>query len=260
MNTTRKGKIGRLPRQIRHDLNSRIDNGLPAADLIQWINGLDEVKDVLSKEFESRPITEQNLSDWKQAGFADWQRQQEARDRLNRFVELSQDLDDSASEPEDISARLARLLAIELAAETQRLLEETTDPKERFRCICEAIGQLNALRKADQAAARAARESQTWEEEREQRELDAIEADHQLEVQKMKARATSHIWDQVTRSSLVEAFGGGEDAKLAAEQIIDVARIAREEDPLPPLPRKSRKPRNPQPNPDKSREIQANPT
>ena len=42
-------------------------------------NGLSPVKDTLEEHFDGRAITEQNLSEWKQRGFKDWQRDQETR-------------------------------------------------------------------------------------------------------------------------------------------------------------------------------------
>jgi hypothetical protein len=232
---TRTGKIARLPRQIRHDLNQRLQDNALGKDLVDWLNTLPETQQLLSAEFEGRPINEQNLSDWRQGGFRDWLRQQEARERLDRFVEFSDGLEDPDDE-QNISERLARILAAELAAETQQLLEDATDPKERFRFLCEALRQLHALRRSDRAAARTARENKAFELAAEDAELAAIEADHQASVRDMKHRATSHIWDSYYRLSLAKVFGDGPEAKAAAEQIIDLGRIFREEEPLPPMP------------------------
>jgi len=71
---SRNGKIARLPRLIRHQLNTRIEDAEPGPALLKWLNGLPEVQELLARDFESRPINEQNLSDWRQGGFRDWQR------------------------------------------------------------------------------------------------------------------------------------------------------------------------------------------
>jgi hypothetical protein len=236
---TRNGKIARLPHQIRHKLNTRLQNGDLGKDLVDWLNSLPETQKLLAAEFNSHFISEQNLSEWRQGGYPEWQRQQEVRDRLESFIDLSASLedDDDDGDKQSITDRLSRFLAIQLATETQLLLEQTTDPKERFRHICEAIRHLNALRKGDRAAAREAREVRDWKENIDQTEIAAINAEHEREMKDMKRRATSEIWDSLSRSALAQSFGGGPAAESAAEYIINIERAYRDEEPLP-----SRKP------------------
>jgi len=50
----RIGKIARLARKTRDELNVRLDNGESGVPLIKWLNGLPEVKQVLEAEFEER--------------------------------------------------------------------------------------------------------------------------------------------------------------------------------------------------------------
>ena len=87
---TRNGKIARLPREIRDELNQRLDDGAQGKDLVEWLNSLADVKEILSGEFGGEPISEQNLSRWKQGGFPDWQRQQERREAVSRLVEMKE--------------------------------------------------------------------------------------------------------------------------------------------------------------------------
>lgn len=75
---TRTGKIARLPRNIRDELNRRLDNGEPGVRLVEWLNSLPEVQQVIKDYFDDREITEKNLSDWKANGFLDWKGQQES--------------------------------------------------------------------------------------------------------------------------------------------------------------------------------------
>jgi len=230
---TRTGKIARLPRHIRHKLNTRLDNGEQGADLVEWLNHLPEVHNVLAAHFEARPISAQNLSEWKEGGFRDWQRQQDACERVRGLVDLSDELED-ATEQRSIPNRLAGVLAAELAAETSKLLEETTDPGERWRYLCDALRQLNDLRQGDHIAARAEMEMERWDIEREQRE----EQETKKEVQRLKDRATRPIWDALRRSTLVETFGGGETGEKAADYLIEVERIFSELDPSQDLVKK----------------------
>src|SRR5580704_14002274 len=78
MNVTRNGKIARLPKSVRDELNRRLTDGEPGNQLVAWLNDLPEVQKVVAAEFGGRAVREQNLSEWKQGGYQDWLRQQEA--------------------------------------------------------------------------------------------------------------------------------------------------------------------------------------
>lgn len=67
------GKIARLPRKIRDELNRRLDDGEAGVDLVVWLNQLPAVKKVLRERFGGRPINEVNLTEWKNGGYANWQ-------------------------------------------------------------------------------------------------------------------------------------------------------------------------------------------
>jgi hypothetical protein len=79
---SRNGKIGRLPRPVRDELNQRLLDGEPGRGLVQWLNELPEAKAALQREFGGRAVTEQNLSEWKQGGFRDWLAKAEADEWL----------------------------------------------------------------------------------------------------------------------------------------------------------------------------------
>ena len=70
--TTRRSKIGRLPFAIREDLNNRLMENVPVKDILNWLNTDSEVRHYLERLFESRLITEQNVSDWRQGGYQEW--------------------------------------------------------------------------------------------------------------------------------------------------------------------------------------------
>ena len=74
---TRLGKIARLPRDIREQLNIRLSNGEVGRELVEWLNHLPETQTVLAAYFGRRPINDQNLTEWKQGGYEEWLRQQE---------------------------------------------------------------------------------------------------------------------------------------------------------------------------------------
>lgn len=58
---TGNGKIARLPRDIRNQLNRRMADGETGVRLVEWLNGLPAVRAVLEQEFGGREINEQNL-------------------------------------------------------------------------------------------------------------------------------------------------------------------------------------------------------
>src|SRR5712691_10327672 len=95
---TRNGKIARLPYSIRDLLNQRLHNGEQGAKLVEWLNGLPKVQEVLTEEFGGRPISEQNLSEWKQGGFDDWLRHQQTRAWVRALADESADLKEEAGD------------------------------------------------------------------------------------------------------------------------------------------------------------------
>jgi len=88
---TRKGKIARLPRNIRDEVNRRMDNGEVGTQLLEWLNGLPEVKSVLDAHFEGRPITDQNLSEWKAGGFRQWRMERAEEERVAQIRDLAKE-------------------------------------------------------------------------------------------------------------------------------------------------------------------------
>jgi hypothetical protein len=70
--TTRIGKIARLPHHLREQLNLRLHDHQPYKTILPWLNSLPEAKAIFAADFDNRPITKQNLSEWKQGGFRDW--------------------------------------------------------------------------------------------------------------------------------------------------------------------------------------------
>src|SRR5882724_1680893 len=117
---TRTGKIARLPATIREELNRRFNNGSLAKDLVPWLNELPDVKRVMNELFGGRPITEDNLSQWRRGGFQDWLRDEERRARLRQITERYEKLgpEEGARRSE---AHFYQWMAAELMTELQRL-------------------------------------------------------------------------------------------------------------------------------------------
>src|SRR4051812_14524967 len=109
----RNGKIARLPRPIRDQLNRRLDDGEQGAPLVEWLNRLPEVNRVMERDFNSRPINEQNLSEWRQGGFLEWQKHQESCDWVRTLASDAEQLvEESGVMP--LSDRLSSMAALSM--------------------------------------------------------------------------------------------------------------------------------------------------
>ena len=128
--TTHTGKIGRLSKDRRHQLALRIEDGHPGADIVQWLNQQPDVQKILHDQFSGRPISEQNLSDWKRSGHREWLRREEARESALRLIERSDDVIETTHE-NHLGDRLALLVAEQITRVSLALLEEEPDLEKR---------------------------------------------------------------------------------------------------------------------------------
>jgi len=184
---TRLGKIARLPREIREELNVRLQNGEVGKSLVEWLNGLPAAQEALKERFEGRAITEQNLSEWKQGGYEDWVRHQENCAYALMLTEMAEDLEEEAGETR-LEERLAAVMAVALAR-LLREAEELPAGAERTKMILDVARQLSQLRRDGQQAERVRMERERWEEKQLEIELkQRKEADE-------RAR-TRALWDR----------------------------------------------------------------
>ena len=162
---TRTGKIARLPRAIREQLNRRLQDGKTGVKLVKWLNMLPEVREVLSLEFGGRAISEQNLTEWKQGGYCEWLRH---RETLELARELSVDADDFkkiASEP--LADKLSPLLLAKYMLVIKELSTVKDDDPEGWKKLRDLCGDVVALRKGDHSAERLKIERECLEIDRE---------------------------------------------------------------------------------------------
>ena len=171
MNITRNGKIARLPKAIRDELNRRLSDGEPGTELVQWLNGLPAVQRVVDAEFGGRPVREQNLSEWRQGGYEDWLRQQEALELVRHLSAEADDLKVAAGEP--LSDKLGLWLAARYAAATRQLANENGGELDwqRLRELCSDVV---ALRRGDHSAARLKIEQERLDRERDETEEEVV--------------------------------------------------------------------------------------
>src|SRR5262249_37678740 len=77
-------------------LNLRLHDHQPHKLILPWLNSLPETKAVLAAHFDNRPITKQNLSEWKQGGFRDWLLQYHA----SQFLQFTDPCSRRGNEPD----------------------------------------------------------------------------------------------------------------------------------------------------------------
>lgn len=160
---TRNGKIARLSKVVREELNRRIDNSEQGKSLVKWLNSLPEVQAVMVAEFDGKPIREQNLSEWKNGGYRDWQARQERHEFVHQLEQEAKDLG-SVMETEAVNRHLSVVLTAELAL-TIRDVQQISDPRERAQCLAQIVGRFAQLRREESNASRAGIVRERWDEE-----------------------------------------------------------------------------------------------
>lgn len=186
---TRKGKIARLPRAIRDALNQRLDDGEQGVRLVEWLNGLSEVKKVLESDFEGRAITEGNLTDWKNGGFLDWQAQQEARSLVQDLTADGKELAPAG----ELAELFTTVLLSHYAAAVQRSNADTAEePRERVKRLGRSLRDITRLRRCELVRERAREQGEIGRERvalmRERLELERARMKNQAPTEDAEAR------------------------------------------------------------------------
>jgi hypothetical protein len=203
---TRNGKIARLPADIRDQLNQRLENGEEGATLLPWLNALPEVRQRLKENFDGAPISKQNLSEWRQGGFRQWQIRDELIVQARRLSDSAEDMDEYVDIP-----LLAGKLAAVLAARYAALLNSwdgEPDPKfeEKLRVLRGLNRDIALLQKTMHQASRQKREFEKAAEENEKR----IEKE-------VKDEVLAPILAKVESDAMAAVLGGGEWGRKMAD-------------------------------------------
>jgi hypothetical protein len=208
---TRNGKIARVPGTIRAQLNSRMDKGEEGESLLAWLNGLPVVQEILKDSFEGTPISKQNLSEWRQGGFREWQVRQE-------WIGQARELSESAGEMEEAvdASLLACDLAAVLAGRYAALLNNwdgEPDPKfeEKLRLLRGLNRDIALLQRTLQRASEQQKELEQESEDRERREFE-----------ESKKRTLDLLWSVPKTEALARVIGGGKLGRKLAELIMAV--------------------------------------
>ena len=204
----RNGKIARLPRDIRDELNRRMQNGGQGGPLLAWLNALPQVMQVLARDFGGVSISKQNLCEWRTGGFAEWQARQETLDRAR---ELAADaLEITAATDGRLTDHLATVLAVRYASALAGWNGEVTDEFRRqlraLRGLCQDIVE---LRRGDHSGARLKMEQERLEREREKTEKEVV-AHFQRWLKNPEVRdlvCQDYVSPEVRERRMLEIFG-----------------------------------------------------
>ena len=153
MDARPRGKIARLPGEIRQALNERLLDGEPQSTVLAWLNTRPEVRARLATDFAGRPITKQNLSEWYAGGYTHWFAHRQLLDGAQQIVE------NTAQVPPDLADELALLLAARLALAAKKA-QTTADPATKAKLIFQLCRSVARLRRAEHTRQRVAIERQ----------------------------------------------------------------------------------------------------
>ena len=148
---TRNGKIARLPRSIREQVNRKLDDGITGVEIVEWLNSLPEAQALMAAEFDGRPIREQNLSEWKAGGYRDWQTRQEALEMVRSLAEEAGYLKKAAAK-EPLTESLALWVASRYAVAAKKLAAEGVDNEAHWKLLRAFCSDIVALRQGDHSA------------------------------------------------------------------------------------------------------------
>ena len=149
---SRNGKIARLPKPVREELNHRLDQGAPGGPLLQWLNSQPEVQAVLAADFGGRPINKQSLSQWRHGGYAEWLRLRETRVLAGQILAEARELQPAGRPP--LTDQLATWVLIRYLMVVRKLIGQTGAEKADFQLLHQFSRDLMAFLRADHAKAR----------------------------------------------------------------------------------------------------------
>ena len=142
---TRVGKIARLPKILRDQLNQQLENGVPGNDILTWLNALPEVQNLLAEKFGGRLISKQNVSEWRHGGYVDWARSRDGRQHWWEMMETAGKLTEARDHAGvDTSRYLGTILLIELfdALDELRDTKDRAERRKLLRTLSIAISRL----------------------------------------------------------------------------------------------------------------------
>jgi hypothetical protein len=211
--SARNGKIARLPRSIRNQLNERLDRSEESPQLLEWLNALPEVRKVVKDHFAGVPISKQNLSEWRQGGFEEWRARRDLCEDARDVRQLSGEMDDEYSQyvlADDVAQVLAARFG-SLIANWNGEVDEKFEARSRvLNRLCRSVVQLQrGMHRSKQ----------------ESFELTCkLEEKEKADEEALKKRLVKPCYDMLKLPVLAKMFGGGAAGRKIAEYVLAVQR------------------------------------
>lgn len=147
----RIGKIARLPAEIREELNRKLRAGQLGPQVLPWLNEQTEVRGVLNEFFGGQAVNAQNLSDWRQGGYKEWEEKQDRTWRVRELAGVAAKL--AEANGGTISEGAAAILSGKILEVLERLESTGLDDKEGIAALSEALSSMtlavSRLRRGD---------------------------------------------------------------------------------------------------------------
>jgi hypothetical protein len=184
---SRHGKIARLPRLLRDELNQRLDDGQEGDQILDWINSLPQTQALLLEHFQGVPISKQNLSQWRQGGFAEWLLRRDLQAEAEGVLEAADDFQATPAFSAMIDAA-AFVLAARFGGLVTHWNGEVDEKLEaRARLLNGLCRSVVTLQRSIHQAARDAHEEQKLARERADQEQSDLRARRWLALASMSA-------------------------------------------------------------------------
>jgi hypothetical protein len=211
--SARNGKIARLPRPVRNQLNERLERSEESPQLLEWLNALPEAKEVVQRDFAGVPISKQNLSEWRQGGFEEWLARRNLCEDARDLTELAGEMDDEDSQMvlvDDVAQVLAARFG-SLIANWNGEVDDKFEARSRvLNRLCRSVVQLQ------RGMHRSKREgfelTCKWEEK------------EKAGKEVLKKKLVKPCYDMLKLPVLAKMFGGGTAGRKIAEYILAVRR------------------------------------
>lgn len=207
----RVGKIARLPLAVREELNNRLRDNESGQSILEWVNALETTKEILERNFSGEPISDSNLSVWRQGGFAEWLREQDDIERIHRLQEVSLRL--AKASGGNLSEGLLALNvgriqeALEQFWEGLREVESTEDGNEKDKAITKLLSSLTDIR--------------SMELEKQKLDLKRVEVAQKGEALQLETKKFNHL----RVKSFIEWVTDEEAKKIATSDLATDAKL-----------------------------------
>lgn len=219
----RIGKIARLPEPLREQLNRRLRDGHLGPQILPWLNSQPETLQVLAEFFAGQPVNAQNLSDWRNGGYLEWEEKQEKTHRIKELAAFADKLTRANSGPCG-STSIAEGAAAIASGKILELLEAAeSDNAENLdiESLSKLVASLTGLRSVELAKAKGQLDVEKLKRKDEELSLAKQKFEQQLQEYRDKVAAQK----REIESALVTAKSAGGLTPETLERIEQAARL-----------------------------------